>query len=69
MNAGEIDWSLPKMSQSFTGYLRISFSAMPIKFNKVLQESIFEKLKSKNLTSLVVNGGAIYSKLFTNYTQ
>ena len=69
MKAGEVDWSLPKMTQTFTGYLRISFAAVALMFNKVPQESIFEKIKEKNMTSLAINGAAIYGKLFLNYTK
>lgn len=47
----------------------ISNAATWIMNNRLLQESIFEKLKSKNLTSFVVNGGAIYTKLFLNVTR
>lgn len=57
------------MTQAFTGYVWISFAATPIKQNKIVQESIFEKLQQKNLTSFVVNGGAIYGTLFLNYTN
>ena len=63
MNVGEVNWSLLKMSQAFTGYMRISNQAISIMYDKMVQETIFDKLKSKNISSLVINGGAIYQKL------
>lgn len=64
MDVGAIAWSLVKMGQVYTGYLWENTHALTLQFLPILQETIFDKFNFWNLTSLTINGGAIYDKLY-----